>query len=242
MPSRPRGAARRTGSENMLLGQFDQAVQVRAAAGQDQAGGNHARRGRRACSSSRTSVSNSCARGSMISLSMRAKTVRGGRSPTLAISMALIFADQFAPDAAVLALDFFRFGNRRAQADGKVVGEMIAADGQGRGVAHHAAGEDDQFRGAAADIEQAAAQFALVLREDGFGGGQRLERGVGDHHAGAIDGGDHILRGRRRGGDDVHVDFELLPDHADGIANVVLRVDAEIPAGARAGLRGLRAG
>ena len=77
------------------------------------------------------------------------------------------------PGAAVLALDFFRFGNRRAQADGEVVGEVIAADGQGRGVAHHAAGEDDQFGGAAADIQQAAAQFALVLREHGFGRSQR---------------------------------------------------------------------
>ena len=59
----------------------------------------------------------------------------------------------------------------------------------------------------------------------GFGGGQRLERGVADHDAGAIDGGDDILRRGDGGGDDMHVDFELLADHADGIANAVLRVD-----------------
>jgi hypothetical protein len=61
---------------------------------------------------------------------MRAKTVRGGRSPTLAISMAC-FAEHFVPRAAVLALDFFGFGDGRAQADGEIVGEMIAAHGQG---------------------------------------------------------------------------------------------------------------
>ena len=92
-------------------------------------------------------------------------------------------------------------------------------------MANHAAGVDDQLRGAAADIEQAAAQLAFVLREHGIRRGQRLERGVADHDAGAIDGGDHVLRRRDRRRDDVHVYFQALPDHADGIADVVLLVD-----------------
>ena len=42
------------------------------------------------------------------------------------------------------------------------------------------------------------------------------------------------------GGDDVNVRFQALPDHADRIANVVLRVEREIPAAARAALRDRR--
>ena len=82
-----------------------------------------------------------------------------------------------------MALDSFGFGNRRAQADGEIVGEVIAADGNGAGVAHHAAAVNDQLGGAAADVEQAAAEVALVLREAGFGGSQRLEHGVADQNA-----------------------------------------------------------
>ena len=69
------------------------------------------------------------ARGSMMSVSMRAKIVRGGRSPTLAISIAPSSRQQRGDGAPVAPLDFFRFGNGCAQADGKIVGEMIAADG-----------------------------------------------------------------------------------------------------------------
>ncbi len=66
------------------------------------------------------------------------------------------------------ALDFFCFGDRRAEADGKVVSEMVAANGNGASVTDHAAAVDDEFGGAAADIEEAAAEVALVLREAGL--------------------------------------------------------------------------
>ena len=75
---------------------------------------------------------------------------------------------------------------------------MVAADGDGAGVADDAAAVDDQFGGAAADVEQAAAEVALVLREARFGGGERFEHGVADQNAGAIRGGDEILRGADR--------------------------------------------
>ena len=55
---------------------------------------------------------------------------------------------------------------------------MIAADGDGRSVAHDSAGKCDHLRGAAADVEQAGAEFAFVLREASFGGSERLENGV----------------------------------------------------------------
>ncbi len=61
------------------------------------------------------------------------------------------------------ALNFFRFRNWRAQADGKIVGEMVAANGYGTGMSHDASAVDDQLRSAAADVEQAAAEIPLVL-------------------------------------------------------------------------------
>jgi hypothetical protein len=90
----------------------------------------------------------------------------------------------------VAALDFFCFGDGRAEADGKIICEMVAADGNGTSVANYAAAIDDEFGGATADIEQAAAEVALVLREAGFRGSERLEDCVADQDSGAICSGD----------------------------------------------------
>ena len=147
----------------------------------------------------------------MISASMRENTVRGGRSPTLAISMAAILARAArGPRQGILALDFLSFRNRRAQADGEIVSEMIAADGMAAVWRTTPARINNHFGGAAADIEQASAEFALVLSEAGFGGRRRLENRIADTNAGAIHRGDDILRGGGRGGDDVDVRFEAL--------------------------------
>src|SRR5277367_6197833 len=81
-----------------------------------------------------------------------------------------VFREEFAQSAGMQAFDFFRFAARRAQADGEIVGEMIAAHWNRGGVTDYATGEGDHFRGAAADIEQAGAELAFILREAGFGG------------------------------------------------------------------------
>ena len=118
---------------------------------------------------------------------------------------------------------------------------MIAANGDGAGVADHAAAEDDQFGGAAADVQQAAAEVALVLRQARFRGGERLEHGVTDEDAGAVCGGDKILRR----GEPEEVTMwtlasSLLADHADRVANAFLRDPRRIHAEGRGGLRGPR--
>src|ERR1700722_6781113 len=136
-----------------------------------------------------------------------------------------VFLEQRAEGAAVQSFDFFGFVDRGAQADRQIVGEMVAADRDGGGVARHAARKSDEFGGAAADIEQAGSEFAFVLGQAGFGGGQRLKDGVVDSNAGAIHGGDDILGRGARGGDDVHVGFEALAHHADGVADIVLSVE-----------------
>src|SRR5271168_3485691 len=135
-----------------------------------------------------------------------------------------VFCQKLAQCAGVQALDFFRFAAGSAQADGEIVGEMIAADWDRCGVTNYPAGEGDHFRGAAADVEQASAEFTLVLREAGFGRGERLEDGVVHADAGAIYRGDNILGGGAGSGDDVDVRSQALADHADCVADIILRV------------------
>ena len=65
----------------------------------------------------------------MMSVSMRAKI---GARRTIAHAGdfdGAIFVEQGRGGAAVSALDPFGFGDWRAQADGQIVGEMIAANG-----------------------------------------------------------------------------------------------------------------
>ena len=123
------------------------------------------------------------------------------------------------------ALDFFCFGDGCAEADGEIVREMIAAYGNGAGVADYAAAVNDEFGRAAADVEKAAAEVAFVLREASLGRSERLKNGVADEDSRAICGGDEILRGGDRRGDEMDVGFEALADHADGVADAVLRVN-----------------
>ena len=91
-----------------------------------------------------------------------------------------ISAHQSGCRATVMTLDAFGFGNGSAQPDGEIVREVIAADGNGAGVADDSAAVNDDFRGATADVEEAAPEVAFVLCETGFGGGERLEDGVTD--------------------------------------------------------------
>ena len=106
---------------------------------------------------------------------MRVKTVRGGRSPTLAISIGWSSKNHVLEYASVVALDFFGLGNWRAQSNRKIVREVIAADRNCRRMAQHPVAEDDELRRTATDIEQAATKFALVLRQAGFRRSERFE-------------------------------------------------------------------
>src|SRR6202045_1756366 len=101
----------------------------------------------------------------------------------------LIFGKQVAQNAAVFALNSLRFGNRCSQTDGQIIAEVIAANSNGAGMTDHSARVNDQLSSTAADVEQAAAQLAFILREDRFSRGQRLERSVADYYASTIDSG-----------------------------------------------------
>src|SRR5208282_2128308 len=89
-----------------------------------------------------------------------------------------VFFLQLAEGASVLALDFFRFGNGRPQADRQIVREMVAAHRNRCRVTHDAANVTDKLGSAASDVEQAAAKLAFILGKARFGRGELLEYGV----------------------------------------------------------------
>src|SRR5229473_2975672 len=138
-----------------------------------------------------------------------------------------VFLHECGCGAAIAALDSFRFGDRRAQTDGQIIREVIAANRNGAGVPYHASAENNQFRGAAADVQQAAAEIALVLREARFRGSERLQDRVADEDAGLVRGGDEILRGGDGRSHQVDIDFQPLADHADGVAYAILSIHHE---------------
>src|SRR5713101_1814528 len=126
--------------------------------------------------------------------------------------------------AGIFALDFFSLGNRRAQADSQIVCEMVAANRNCRRVAGHPAGIDEQFRGASADVQQAAAQIVLILQKAGFGRGERFQHSIADHDARAVHCGNQILRRGSGRSDYMNIDFQPLAHHSHRVADAVLGV------------------
>ncbi len=99
---------------------------------------------------------------------------------------------------AVFALEPLGLGDGDVEAEGEVVGEVVAADGNDRGVGDGALEEDDEFGRARADVDEADAEFALVGGDGGLGGGDGFEDGFGDFKAGAVGAGDDALQRLRR--------------------------------------------
>ncbi len=96
------------------------------------------------------------------------------------------------------------------------------------GVGDGALEEDDEFGGAGADVDEADAELALVGGEDGLGGGDGLEDGLGDFEAGAVGAGDDALRDAAGAGGEMQVHLELVADHADGVVDAGLLVEDEL--------------
>src|SRR5690606_15989142 len=130
--------------------------------------------------------------------------------------------------AAELLLDLLGRLGRGAQRHRDVVGDLLAGDGQHRGMADGALGEHRDVRGAAADVDDGHAQFLFVLVENGVARGELLEDDVVDLEAAAADALDDVLRRAHRAGDDVHLGLHAHAAHADGLADALLAVDDEV--------------
>ncbi len=125
-------------------------------------------------------------------------------------------------------LDPLRFRDRCTQTDGEIIREVIAADGDRAGVAHHPTAENEQFGGAAADVQEAAAEIAFILRQTGFRGSQRLKDGIADEDAGLVGGRNKILSSGNGRSDQMNVHFQALADHTDSVAYAILRIYHEL--------------
>src|SRR4030067_190981 len=97
-------------------------------------------------------------------------------------------------------------GCRRA--DGDVVGEVVAADGDRRGVPEAAAVVDGHLGRPGADVDLADAELALVLGQDGLGRGDLVEDDLLDADAGPLDAAAGVLERGQGGRDDGDEDLE----------------------------------
>src|SRR5688572_6258290 len=140
----------------------------------------------------------------------------------------LVFVNHRRQRTAVLALDFFRVRDRRAQADGDDVREMVAANRHDAGMPQAAPLEDCEVRRSSADVDQSHPELFLVWRDDGFRRRQLLDDRVHHGHAGTVDAGDDVLRRRHRSSDDVDVHFEPGTRHSQRRADAVLFVNDEV--------------
>ena len=116
---------------------------------------------------------------------------------------------------------------RRAQALRDVVRHHVAGKRDHRGVADRAAREHRNVGGAAAHVDQAHAEFLLVLGEHGVARGELLEHDVLDLEPAALHALHDVLRRALGAGDDVHLGLEAHARHADRLADALLRVDDE---------------
>src|SRR5215469_13639226 len=137
------------------------------------------------------------------------------------------FRNQGDDGMAVKLLDFFGLRDRGAESHRKVAGEVVASDGDDSGVGDGAVLKYDETGGTGADIDEADPEFALVGAQNRVGAGQRLIDGVINPDAGAVNGGDHVLRGAGSGGDHVDAYFESRGHHAEGIMHPGLVVEDE---------------
>ena len=130
--------------------------------------------------------------------------------------------------AAEAALKFLRISQGGAQAHCEIVGEVIAADRHHAAVPDHTFVINDELARPSANIQQADAQLALIGLEHTLGAGQRLEDGVQNFHAGAIQRGHSVLRHGGKRSHYMHLHLELGTQHAGGIAHAVLLIHNEL--------------
>src|SRR5690606_33620049 len=126
----------------------------------------------------------------------------------------LVLTHECVERAAAPALQLLGVGHGRPQADGDVIGEVVAAYGDNARVPEAAALEDREVGGAAAVVAKRHAQLALVGRQHRLGRRDLLEHGIDDGDAGAVDARDEVLHRRRAPRDDVDVHVEPGAGHA----------------------------
>src|SRR5512141_1512253 len=129
---------------------------------------------------------------------------------------------------SVLPLEALGVRNGGLQDDREVVREVVPPDGEDRRVRERPVAPDRDLRRAPAAVGEDDAELALVRREDRLARRKRLEDHLDDLDARPVDAVQQVLR--RGDGDrhDVDVGLEAAPDHARRVRDAVLAVDDEL--------------
>src|ERR1700682_5879011 len=133
--------------------------------------------------------------------------------------------DHLGERVAVVELEHLCLVERGPQSDGNVAGDVVAADGQHRHVSCRTFVIDDHVGGAGADLDEADAELDLLRAEHALTAGESRADDVFDVEARAVHALDRVLDGGLGAGDDVGLDLEPAPSHADGVSDPVLTVD-----------------
>src|ERR1044071_4996580 len=129
---------------------------------------------------------------------------------------------------ALVDLELFGAAERDFEPVSQVVGDMVAADGEQAGVFHDAAGAHHVLGGAAADVDDQGTQLFLLVAQDGQRRGESVENDVFHLELQGFHGADGILQPVEIAVDDVDVDLDPGAEHADGILDAGLAIDAEM--------------
>src|SRR5271157_2015909 len=116
----------------------------------------------------------------------------------------------------------------RTQTDGDVVGDVVAAEPENGGVLDRTIGENGNVGRAATDVDQAHSKIALVLRQHGLGGCERLEDDVDHVEASLVRALHDVLGAGHRRGHDMNLRLKPHAAHAERLADALLVVDDEL--------------
>src|SRR5579872_2762088 len=136
----------------------------------------------------------------------------------------LRMVDDVGQSVTVVELEVLGLVERRPQADGDVARHVVAADRQHGHVAGRPVVVHDDVGGAGADLDQAHAELDLLLAQHALTGGEPGAHDVFHVEARSVHALDHVLQRGLSAGDDVGLDLEAVPRHADRVADAVLPV------------------
>ena len=158
---------------------------------------------------------------------MRRGMTRGLRPPTLATS--IVSSSPTMDDSAQPERRLIRSASGIGVRSPTAMSfQRIAADGDDAGVPEAAALEMAKSVVPPPISTSATPNSFSIRSQNRFARGELLEHGVTDGDAGAVHARDDVLRRRHAARDDVNVDLEPRPRHADGRADAILLIDDEI--------------
>ena len=125
---------------------------------------------------------------------------------------------------AFLDFQHLRTGNRKLQADGNIVGDMITADRQNAAVTNSPVVVDQVIGGASPDVDDKNPQIFLVLGHDHLSASKRTQDDILDLEVQLLDTAEVIGDPGLDPVDDMKVGLELESLRVEGIDHVAVSI------------------